>query len=68
MTAPPKLCPHRRRVEELSDRQIQELMDFGKREAEIIDRLEAAVREGNRELAWEISEELVAVEDEAGKI
>jgi hypothetical protein len=55
----------RRAVEELSDAQIERLMDFGRREARLIDELEIATRAGNRERAWELAQELCRIQDEA---
>jgi hypothetical protein len=47
----------------MTDHQIEQVMDFGRREAELIDRLEAATRAGNRELAWDLSQELCRIGD-----
>lgn len=56
-----------RAADELTDSQIETLMNFGKREAELIDELEAATRNGDRDLAWQIAQALCRIEDEARK-
>lgn len=58
----------RRAVEELSDVQIEQLMNFGKREADLIDEMEAAARVGDKNLLWQLAEALVRCEDEARQI
>lgn len=50
---------------ELTDSELERLMSFGRREAELIDELEEATRNGDRDLAWQIAQTLVRVEDEA---
>jgi hypothetical protein len=67
MTAP-TLCIHRRRAEEMSERQIQALIDLGKNEAELIDQLEAAVNAGDKVKVWEIAVAITASAAEAGKV
>jgi hypothetical protein len=64
----PKLSVERRSIEELSERQIAELMAFGVEEATIIDEIENATRTGNRERAWELCQRLCDVEDEAQRM
>ena len=54
-----------RPVEELSDAQIEHLIAVGKREADLIDQMEEAVRHGDRNLVWQIAQALVRVHDEA---
>jgi hypothetical protein len=67
-----KQVPHlrvvRRPVEELSDQQIEQLMAFGKREAELITEMEAAVRSGDRNLVWQLATSLVRCQDEARRM
>jgi hypothetical protein len=58
----------RRDPAELSDSQIEQLMGFGKRESDLIAELEAATRAGDRELAWQLAEALVRLEDEAARV
>jgi hypothetical protein len=55
-------------ADELSDHQIQRLIEFGKREAELIDEMEAATRAGDRNLVWQLAEELVHFQDEAQQV
>jgi hypothetical protein len=50
---------------ELSDDEIQRLMAFGRREAELLDEMEAAARAGDRNQVWRIAEELVRIQDAA---
>lgn len=52
-------------AEELDDAQIERLMDFGKREADLIEQMEAATRDGDRDLCWQIAQELCRIRDEA---
>ncbi len=40
-------------------------MDFGKREADLIEQMEAATRDGDRDLCWQIAQELCRIRDEA---
>ena len=58
----------RRPVDELSDAQIETLISFGRREAEVIDEMVAAVRVGDRNLVWQLAEALLRLEDEALKV
>jgi hypothetical protein len=62
----PELRVVRRAVEELSEAQIEQLMNFGKREADLIDEIVAAARAGDRNLVWQIAQALVEIEDQAG--
>src|SRR4051794_23410977 len=50
----PNISVVRRAAEELSDEQIERLMDFGRREADLIEQMEAAARDGDRDLVWQI--------------
>jgi hypothetical protein len=43
-----------RAIEDLTDGQIQALIDLGRREAELLDALEEAVASNDRERAWQI--------------
>jgi hypothetical protein len=52
----------------LTESQIELLTRLGKREAELIDQLEAAVRSGDRDLCWQIAQALCGVEDQARKV
>jgi hypothetical protein len=54
----------RRPADELSDAQIARLVEFGQREAALIDELQAAVRTGDRTLTWQLAEALCRLEDE----
>jgi hypothetical protein len=62
----PELRVVRRAVEELSEAQIEQLMNFGKREADLIDEMVAAARAGDRNLVWQIAQAMVEIEDQAG--
>jgi hypothetical protein len=53
----------RRRVADLSDSQVEALIGFGRREAELLEQLEAATRAGDKDLAWQIAQALCRVED-----
>jgi hypothetical protein len=64
----PDLRVVRREAAELSDREIERLMDFGKREAELIGDMEQAVRAGDRNLVWQIAEALVRSQDAARQV
>jgi hypothetical protein len=52
-------------ADELSDHQIETLMAFGRREADLIEQMEAAARDGDRDLVWQIAQALCRIEDEA---
>ena len=64
----PRIRVERIPAEELSDHQIEQLMSFGKREADLIDRMEAAARAGDRDLVWELAEALVRCQDKAVQV
>jgi hypothetical protein len=64
----PRLRVVRRAVEELSDGQIERLIDFGRREADLIAQMEEATRNGNRSLVWQLAEALVRFQDEAKQV
>jgi hypothetical protein len=55
-------------VAELTNHQIEVLMTFGRREAELIDQMEAATRAGDRALVWQLAEALVRYQDEAQQV
>lgn len=61
---PPKLRVARRAAEELSDAQVEQLMNFGKREAHLIDEMTAAARAGDRNLVWQLARALCDLEDQ----
>ena len=65
MRQTPHLRVVRRAADELSDQQIEQLMSFGKREALLLDEMEAAVRTGDRALVWQLATSLVRCQDEA---
>jgi hypothetical protein len=58
----------RRPAAELSDDQIERLMDFGRREAQLIDEMTAAVAVGDRALTWQLAEALAKLQGEAREI
>jgi hypothetical protein len=55
----------RKAVEDFSDTEIEKLMDFGRREADLLEEMEAAVRTGDRELVWQLAKALVEIEDQS---
>jgi len=54
----------RRSTEDLTDSQIEQLMTFGRREADLLDKLEAATRAGDRNLVFEIAQVFCQLEEE----
>jgi len=56
-----RACP--RSVEEMTDAQIETLINFGRCEAELIDELEEATRHGDRDRAWAICQRICQIED-----
>jgi hypothetical protein len=50
-------------ADELTDHQIERLVQFGQREADLIDEMEVAARLGDRNLVWQIAEALVQLQD-----
>jgi hypothetical protein len=68
MPTNPRIRLARIPAEELSDHQIEALMAFGKREAALIDEMEAAARAGDRDLVWQLAEALVRCQDEAQQV
>ena len=65
MQQAPRLRVIRRAADELSDQQIEQLMSFGRREAELLDQMECAVRSGDRNLTWQLAQALCECQDEA---
>ena len=61
----PRIRAERIPADELTDAQIERLMEFGCREANLIDEMEAAVRSGDRNLTWQLAEALVRLQDQA---
>jgi hypothetical protein len=57
----PHIRLQRRPAEELTPSQIEILMEFGRREADLIDELEVAARAGDRERVWVLAQELVGI-------
>jgi hypothetical protein len=55
-------------ADELSDSQIERLMEIGSAEADLIDEMESAVRAGDRDLVWQLAATLVRHQDEARKV
>jgi hypothetical protein len=68
MAQTPRIRVERIPAEELSDHQIEQLMSFGKREADLFDQMEEAARAGDRNLVWELAEALVRCQDEAHQV
>jgi len=68
MPSNPRIRVERTPADELSDHQIEQLMAFGRREAELVDQMEAAARAGDRALVWQLAEELVRYQDEARQV
>jgi hypothetical protein len=64
MKQAPRLRVVRRAADELSDQQIEQLMAFGKREAELLDQMEEATRAGDRDAVWRLATSLLACQDE----
>jgi hypothetical protein len=62
------LCVHRRPPEELTDRQINLLLAFGRQRAAIVQKLQDAARAGDREAVWQYAIALTHCEDESGRI
>lgn len=61
---PARIAVAFRPVDELTDAQLQRLIDLGRREAELLNALEDAVANNDRDLAWQIS---MAIFEESGK-
>jgi hypothetical protein len=64
----PSIRVERVPAEELSDHQLERLMAFGRREADLIDEMEAAARVGDRDSVWRLAEALVRFQDEAKQV
>jgi hypothetical protein len=64
----PRIRVERIPADELAEHQIETLMSFGRREADLIDQMEAAARVGDRNLVWQLAEALVRCQDEARRI
>jgi hypothetical protein len=60
----PRLRVFRPEVQELSDDQFEQLISVGKREADLIEEMEQAVRAGDRNLVWQIAQALCRSEDQ----
>jgi hypothetical protein len=61
----PRIRAERVPADELTDAQIERLMEFGKREAGLLDEMEAAARVGDRDLVWRIAQALCQMDEEA---
>jgi hypothetical protein len=61
-TPRPRVVP--RAAEEMSDHQIEQLISVVKREADLIEEMEQAVRAGDRNLVWQIAQALCRIEDQ----
>jgi hypothetical protein len=68
MAQSPRIRVERTPAHELSDAQIEKLMGFGKREADLIDQIEEAARAGDRDLCWQLAEALVRLQDQAAQV
>ena len=64
----PRIRVKRIPAEDLSDHQIERLMEFGRREADLIEQMEEAARTGDRGKLWRLAEELVRLQDQAGQV
>jgi hypothetical protein len=60
----PRLHAEVRPVEEMTELQIEALMNLGRAEAELMNRLEAAARAGDKNEVWKIAQEYCAIEDQ----
>jgi hypothetical protein len=58
----------RRPPEDFSDHQIETLMNFGKREADLINEMDAAVQVGDRNLVWQLAVTLTQLHDERAQV
>jgi hypothetical protein len=54
----------RRSLADLSDQEIDRLVNFGRAEADLINQLVEASRDGDRDLAWRVVQEFRRIEDE----
>jgi hypothetical protein len=63
----PSVRAEARPPEEMSESQIETLLNFGKRESALMDRLEVAARAGDKDEVWKIAQEYCRVEDEVAK-
>jgi hypothetical protein len=68
MPTKPRIRVERIPAAELSDYQMEQLMAFGKREADLIDEMEVATRNGDRNLVWQLAEAFVRLQDEAQQV
>jgi hypothetical protein len=60
----PRIRAEVRDPAEMTESQLEVLMDLGRAEAELLDRLEAATRAGDRDAVWKIALEYCAIEDQ----
>ncbi len=68
MPEPTRIRVVRRDPAELSDRQIETLIGFGRREAELVDSLVEATRAGDHDAVWAISQAIARVEDQVAEV
>lgn len=61
----PRIRATVRAPDQMTESQIESLLALGRREAAIIDELEAAVRAGDKDLAWRLAVTLVELQDQA---
>jgi hypothetical protein len=58
----------RRDPAELTDSQLDTILRFRSKRSDLIDKIEAAARAGDREQAWELAQALSRMTDEALKV
>jgi hypothetical protein len=54
-------------ADELTDAQIERLMGFGRQEAALIDELEQATRNGDRESVWKTAQSICRLHDKVNE-
>lgn len=64
----PRIRASVRPVEEMTESQVEALMTLGRREAELMDRLEVAARTGDKDEVWRIAQEYCRIEDDINKV
>jgi hypothetical protein len=64
MKAAPQLHPHFRQVEEMTDAEIELLVNLGRRESELLRELKAAEASGDKDHMLVIAQQLCHVEEE----
>jgi hypothetical protein len=64
----PRIRAEVRDPAEMTESQVGMLLNLGREEAALLDRLEAATRAGNKDEVWKIAQEYCGIEDKITEV